>query len=144
MGVWRTSQPPVTGLGRKQACASGFQPFLRHLLQRHFRAGQPLRLVPARTSFDVAAGKLALAAELDITLLRLPRQCSELNAMDHLRRHLKDDLPANRQRPNIDASAEQVENWTLALSPQQTLRKAGLLPKNCWIENVRTDFCPPI
>jgi hypothetical protein len=37
-----------------------------------------------------------------------------------------------------------VENWTLALSTQQTLRKAGLLPKNCWIENVRTDFCPPI
>jgi hypothetical protein len=63
--------------------------------------------------------------------------------MDHLWRHLKADLAANRQRPNIEALAEQAERWTLALSPQQALRKAGLLSKNCWLKSVRMDFCPP-
>ena len=89
----------------------------------------------------MAAGTVALAAELNITLLWLPRQCSELNAMDHLWRHLKTDLAANRQRPNVDALAEQAETWTLALSAQQTLRQAGLRSKSCWLKNVRTNFC---
>jgi hypothetical protein len=62
--------------------------------------------------------------------------------MDHLWRHLKADLAANRQRPNIDALAEQAEAWVLALSNQQALRKAGLLSKNCWLKHVRTNFCP--
>ena len=62
--------------------------------------------------------------------------------MDHLWRHLKADLAANRQRPNIDALAAQAETWLLALSAQQTLRKAGLLSKNCWLKHVRTNFLP--
>jgi hypothetical protein len=130
-------------LRRARACAADFQAFLRHLRQNHFRAGQPLWLLVDRASCHVAATSLALAAELNITLLWLPRQCSELNAMDHLWRHLKADLAANRQRPDIDALAEQAEAWILALSPQQTLRKAGLLSKDCWLKNVRTNFCPP-
>jgi hypothetical protein len=130
-------------LRRARACAADFQAFLRHLRQRHYRAGQPLWLLLDRASCHVAAGSLALAAQLDMTLLWLPRQCSELNAMDHLWRHLKGDLAANRQRPTIDALAEQAEAWTLALSPQQTLRKAGLLSKDCWLKHVRTNFRPP-
>jgi hypothetical protein len=129
-------------LRRARACAADFQAFLRHLRQRHYRAGQLLWLLLDRASCHVAAGSLALAAELDMTLLWLPRQCSELNAMDHLWRHLKADLAANRQRPTMDALAEQAEAWVLALSPQQTLRKAGLLSKNCWLKHVRTNFCP--
>jgi hypothetical protein len=38
--------------------------------------------------------------------------------------------------------AEQAEAWVLALTNQQALRKAGLLSKNCWLKNVRTNFCP--
>ena len=91
----------------------------------------------------IAAGSLAVAAALNMRLLWLPRQCSELKAMDHLWRQLKDDLAANRQRPTIDALAEQAEAWVLALTDQQALRKAGLLSKNCWLKNVRTDFCTP-
>jgi transposase len=129
-------------LRRGRACAADFQAFLRHLRQRHYRAGQPLWLLLDKASCHVAAGSLALAAELGMTLLWLPRQCSELNAMDHLWRHLKGDLAANRQRPTMDALAQQAEAWVLALSPQQTLRKAGLLSKNCWLKHVRTNFCP--
>jgi DDE superfamily endonuclease len=129
-------------LRRARACAPDFQAFLRDLRQ-HYRAGQPLWLLLDKAPCHVAAGSLALAAELNITFLWLPRQCSELNAMDHLWRHLKNDLAANRQRPHIEALAQQAEPWTLALSPQQTLRKAGLLSKNCWLKHVRTNFWLP-
>lgn len=129
-------------LRRARACAADFQAFLCHLRQRHYRAGQPVWLLLDRASCHVAASSLALATQLDMTLLWLPRQCSELNGMDHLWRHLKADLAANRQRPNIDALAEQAEAWVLALSNQQALRKAGLLSKNCWLKHVRTNFCP--
>ena len=129
-------------LRRARACAADFQAFLRHLRQHCYRAGQPLWLLLDKAPCHVAAGSLALAAELNITFFWLPRQCSELNAMDHLWRHLKGDLAANRQRPTIDALAEQAETWILALSDQEALRKAGLLSKNCWLKNVRTNFCP--
>jgi transposase len=129
-------------LRRKRACAADFQAFLRYLRQHSYRAGQPLWLLLDKATCHVAAGSLALAAELNVRLLWLPRQCSELNAMDHLWRHLKGDLAANRQRSTVDALAEQAEAWMLALSDKQTLEKAGLLSKNCWLKNVRTNFRP--
>jgi transposase len=128
-------------LRRARARAADFQAFLRYLRGRHYRAGQPLWLLLDKAPCHVAAGSLTLAAELNMQLLWLPRQCSELNAMDHLWRHLKEDLAANRQRPTIDALAEQAEAWILALSDEQALRKSGLLSKNCWLKNVRTNFC---
>ena len=129
-------------LRRPRSCAADFQAFLRCLRAECYRAGQPIWLLLERATCHTAAASLALAARLDITLLWLPRQCSELNAMDHLWRHLKKDLAANRQRPDIDALAAQAETWTLGLSAQQTLRKAGLLSEDCWLKNVRTNFCP--
>jgi len=38
-----------------------------------------------------------LAVQLDIVFVWLPKQCSELNAMDQLWKGLKGDLAANRQ-----------------------------------------------
>ena len=130
-------------LRRPRPCAADFQAFLRCLREEHYRAGQPIWLLLDKATCHTAAASLALAARLNITLLWLPRQCSELNAMDHLWRHLKRDLAANRQRPDIDALAAQAEAWVLNLSTQQTLRKAGLLSKDCWLKTVRTNFCPP-
>jgi hypothetical protein len=129
-------------LRRAHARAADFQAYLCHLRHGHYRSGQPIWMLLDKAPCHVAAGSVALAAQLNITFLWLPRQCSELNGMDHLWRHLKGDLAANRQRPDIDALAEQAENWILALSPQQTLCKAGLLSKNCWLKNVRTKFRP--
>ena len=57
--------------------------------------------------------------------------------MDHLSRHLKKDLAANRQRPDIDALAIQAEAWVLDLSPQpQSLPAAPQTFKNGeeWLE----------
>jgi transposase len=130
-------------LRRGGAGAGDFQAFLRVLRKQHYCAGQPIWLLLDKATCHTAASSLALAARLKITLLWLPRQCSELNSMDHLWRHLKKDLAANRQRPDIDSLAIQAEAWVLDLSTQQTLRKAGLLSKDCWLKTVRTNFCPP-
>ena len=129
-------------LRRPHAGAADFQAFLRHRRAKHCRAGQPLWLLLDKAPGHTAASSLALAARLDITLLWLPRQCSELNAMDPRWRHLKRDLAANRQRPDIDALAAQAEAWVLDLSAHETLCKAGLLSKNCWLKTVRMNFCP--
>jgi hypothetical protein len=64
-------------LRRARACAADFQAFLRRLRRRHYRAGQPLWLLLDKAPCHVAAGSLALAAELNMRLLWLPRQCSE-------------------------------------------------------------------
>ena len=117
-------------LRRAKTGAADFQAFLRALRARHYRAGQPIWLLLDKATCHTAAGSLALAALLGITLLWLPRQCSELNAMDHLWRQLKKDVAANRQRADIDSLAAQAEAWVLALSTQAALRKAGLLSKH--------------
>jgi hypothetical protein len=72
-------------LRRAHACAADFQAFLRHLRHDHYRSGQPIWLLLDKAPCHVAAGSLALAAELNITLQWLnitlqwlPRQCSEL------------------------------------------------------------------
>ncbi|MBV9491015.1 MAG: hypothetical protein JO069_15035 [Verrucomicrobia bacterium] len=90
----------------------------------------------------MAAGSLALAAELNVTRLWLRRPGSELDPMDHPWRHPKEDLAANRQRPNLEVLAQQAQTWIRALTPEQALRKAGLWSKDCWLKCVRTNFFP--
>jgi hypothetical protein len=53
------------------------------------------------------------------------------------RRVLKNDLAANRQFVSIHEQARCAESWVRALRPVQTLRKAGLLSKDCWLKEVR-------
>lgn len=66
----------------------------------------------------------------------LPKQCSELNAMDHLWKELKRLIAANRQYHSIDNEADQAEQWLLDLTPTEALRKARVLSDNFW----RDDF----
>ncbi len=75
----------------------------------------------------------ALAEELNIVLLFLPRQSPELNPMDHLWKEAKRVRSANRQYDTIDEHARQVEDWIQSLTPRQALRKAGILSKNFWL-----------
>ena len=63
--------------------------------------------------------------------------------MDHLWRGLKNDLAANRQFNSIDEQSRHAEHWVRALTPQQTLRKAGILSKSCWLNDVRKLLWPP-
>jgi transposase len=100
-------------------------------------------VVVRRGPGHTAEKSLAVAASLAIELVWLPKQCSELNAMDHLWKELKRQLAANRQFRTIDEGAEHAEQWVLGLSPQQARRKAGILSKNYWLKVFSKHFCRP-
>jgi transposase len=118
-----------------------------HRFLRRLRTGAgakgALWLLLDRHSSHQSPSSLRLAATLNITLVWLPRQCPRLNPVDHLWRGLKNDLAANRQFASIDEQARYAENWVRALSPLQTLRKAGLLSKHCWLKKMRKLLWPP-
>jgi hypothetical protein len=75
----------------------------------------------------------ALAAQLDIVFVWLPKQCSELNAMDQPWKELKGDLAANRQFRNIAEAVDYAERWVLKLTDNQALQKAGVCSKSYWL-----------
>jgi hypothetical protein len=117
---------------RRAAMRRGdFQEFLRRL--RRCYGGRELWLVLDSASCHIATQTQTLAARLSIKLLWLPVRCAELNAMDHLWRHLKGQLAANRQFATVDELAERAAQWVLDLSPNESRRKAGVLSKNFWL-----------
>jgi transposase len=111
-----------------------FQAFLRYLRARY--PGRPLWLLLDKAPCHDAARSQALAARLGIELVWLPKQCSELNAVDHLWKELKRLVAANRQFPTIDDEADHAERWFLGLTPREALRKAGILSKDFWLKDV--------
>jgi len=119
-------------LRRKRARQDDFCVFLQTLRRRYGK--RSIWLLLDRAPCHVALKSQCLAAELDITLLWLPKQCPELNFLDHLWRPLKGELAANRQFATIDLLADHAERWVMSLSRYQTLRKAGLLSANCWLK----------
>lgn len=111
-----------------------FQAFLRQL--RHGYAGRPIWLLLDEAPSHTAGQSRRLATQLDIRLVWLPKQCPELNAMDHLWREVKDVVTANYQFETIDQAADYAENWIRRLTTRQALRKAGTLSKNYWLKDL--------
>jgi transposase len=108
-----------------------FQKFLRVL--RHRYGCRPIWMLLDEAPCHIAARSQALALGLDIHLVWLPKQCSELNAMDQLWKELKGKVSANFQFESIDEHADQAEKWLLDLSAREALRKGGVLSKNYWL-----------
>lgn len=109
-----------------------FQDFLQ-LLRRSYR-GKEIWMLLDGASCHKTAKSLALAAKLKINLLWLPKQCPELNAMDHLWRTLKSDVSANHQYPNIEHHTTVAEKYILNLSNKEALIRAGILSDNFWLK----------
>lgn len=109
-----------------------FQAFLRYLRQHY--PGRPLWLLLDKAPCHDAVRSQELAARLGIVLVWLPKQCSELNAVDHLWKELKRLIAANRQFRTIDAGADYAEQWFLGLTPREALRKAGVLSEDFWLK----------
>jgi len=63
----------------------------------------------------------------------VPMATPELNAMDHLWRHMKGRGVANQTTPSLDAAADSACRSILDLSHRERLRKAGLLSGNFWL-----------
>jgi len=129
---------PRTGhrivLRRAQVRQADFQAFLRLLRQRS--GGRPLYLLLDKAPCHDPQGSRALAARLSIALVWLPKQCSELDAMDHLWRHVKGEVSANWQWTTVDEHADRAEEWVLDLSDREALRKAGILSEDFWLRHL--------
>ena len=48
-----------------------------------------------------------------------------------------------RTTMEVDEQVRHAVTWVCALTPTQTLRKAGLLAQNCWLKEVRKTLWPP-
>lgn len=110
-----------------------FHAFL-HLLRRCY-PGKPIWLLIDAASIHTAPKSLTLAGKLDITLIWLPKQCSELNAMDHLWKEVKADISANHQFSDIDEHADFAQEYVLKLTKKKALIRAGILSKNFWLKS---------
>lgn len=126
---------------RWKARQADFQALLRLLRERYGK--RRIALLLDRSPIHDAAASKKLAVELKITLIWLPKQCSELNAMDQLWKELKRMMAANRQFADIDTQAAYCEGWVLGLSRDEARRKAGLLSDNFWLKHFRQNFCKP-
>lgn len=133
---------PRTGhrvlLRRQRMWQQDFQAFLRELRRRY--PGRPIWLLLDRAPCHTAIRSQQLAARLDIELLWLPKQCSELNPMDHLWRELKRHVSANRQYASVDDHAAAAEAWVVELTPREALRKAGVLSEHFWLRDLLQNF----
>jgi hypothetical protein len=112
---------------------AGFQDFL-HLLRHRYRS-RPIWLLLDAASAHIAPKSKPLAAALNIQLIWLPKQCPELNCMDHLFKEVKADISANYQYENIDEHTAYAEKYILGLKNKQALKRAGILSKNFWLKS---------
>jgi len=111
----------------------GFQALLREV--RRIYKGRPIWLILDNATSHTAIKSLALAQKLNITLIWLPKQCSELNAMDHLWRSLKADISSNYQYSNVEEHARTAINYVCKLSKKKALLKAGILSEQFWLKS---------
>jgi DDE superfamily endonuclease len=121
-------------LRRHQMRQADFQEFLR-LLRRRYK-GRPLYLLLDKAPCHDTRGSHACAARLRIHLIWLPKQCPELNGMDHLWKPVKGQISANWQWTTVDEHADHAERWVLGLSNREALRKAGILSDDFWLRHL--------
>jgi DDE superfamily endonuclease len=110
-----------------------FQSFLR-LLRRAYRE-RSLWLLLDEAPCHIAPRSQALARHLNIELLWLPKQCSELNAMDQLWREMKGSISANYQYSTIGTHVAFAQAWLLSLTDTEAKRKAGIFSKDFWLQS---------
>jgi hypothetical protein len=108
-----------------------FHALLAEVRRRYGR--RPVWMLLDEAPCHVAARSQALAAALDIHVVWLPKQCSELNSMDQLWKELKGKVSANHQFSSIEEHADYAERWLLSLTDKEALREACVLSKNFWL-----------
>ena len=122
-------------VARPRATGADAREFLREL-RRHYHGWDTIWLLADRATAHTDARTQALATQLGIRFVWLPKQAPELNAMDQLWRGLKAAIAANRQAPSIAALASMAMLWVLMLSPTEARRKAGMMSPRFWLGNL--------
>lgn len=108
-----------------------------HQIRTHWR-GWRIVLFLDRHPAQWARATRRLARQLNIQLRWLPTACPELNVMDHLWRHVTEDVLANEPTPNLDTTAQRAVQHIRAMSPQARRRQAGILSDSFWLAKVLT------
>jgi transposase len=116
---------------RDGACAIDFQAILRLIRQRY--GDKQVALLMDGASRHSAYESEELAADLEIELIYLPPRAININPMDRLWKWGKDKVCANKQYLSIDYQADRFIEYLLGLSPQEALRKAGILSGRFWL-----------
>jgi transposase len=106
--------------------------YLLSMIRRHWR-GWHIGLFEDRGSPHTAKESLESAQALGIELRFLPKATPELNAMDHLWRHVKGRVLADRPTCSSETSASSACQDILHLTPHERLRKAGILSGDFWL-----------
>jgi transposase len=118
-------------ISREAPCAVDFQVLLRKIRKAYGR--RKVALLLDKASRHTAQTTTDLGAELSIDFIWLPRRATNINPMDRLWRWGKDKICANKQHSSIDYQAEFFIEYLTALSPQEALRKAGILSGRFWL-----------
>jgi transposase len=121
-GALNTSNGTRLFLERKKQWKEDFQEFLGLIHQRY--RGWQVSLVLDGDSSHTAKASQGDARSLGIRLVWLPVRCPELNPMDHLWRHGKEQVCANRQYGSIEEQVHRFLHYLEGLSVEETLRKA--------------------
>lgn len=111
-----------------------FQQVLRQI-RSHWR-GWRIVLFLDRNKPHRAEASQRLARGLQIQLRWLPKASSELNVVDHLWRHVKDDVAANEPMPDVDGTVRRASCHVHALTRRERLQKAGVLSKDFWLADI--------
>jgi transposase len=120
-------------LERKKQRKEDFQEFLR-LIHERYRGWQVSLLLDGDSS-HTAKDSRCEANVLGIRLVWLPIRCPELNALDHLWRHGKEQVCANRQYGSIEEQVHRFLHYLEGLSVEDTLRKSGVLSEDYWLKS---------
>jgi transposase len=126
-------------LARERQREEDFCAFLRHLRACHQQ--QVLVLVLDEHPSHTAQRSVALADQLGIILLFLPKRSPHLNPVDHLWRAVKKDICANHQYENLEDELNQVVNYLCSLPPREVLTKAGICSPDFWVGCLRSSLC---
>jgi hypothetical protein len=117
--------------------------FNRHHFQELLRQvsalwrGWHIVLFVDKNSAHTAGSSREVAQELGIELRWLPTATPELNVMDCLWRHVRDDVLANEPTPQLDATVQRALQHLDALPGEDRLRHAGVLSTEFWLRAVR-------
>ena len=111
-----------------------FQEMLHHI-RRHWRGWRIVLFVDRNTAHTARLSR-RLARALKIQLRWLPKACSELKVLDHLWRHVKNDVAANEPTPNVDDTVCRAQRYVRALTPRDRLQKAGVRSADFWLADV--------
>jgi len=102
------------------------------MIRGHWR-GWNVVLFEDRGSPHTAEDSVDLADELGFELRWLPTATPELNAVDQLWRRTKGPALASTATRTVDDSADRLCELILGMSPQERLRKAGVLSGDFWL-----------